>query len=88
MKGCNLPIVNGPLLEQAPGVAELLRQLLALADRPRCNWMADGRLPQAAPALRLRGAFQITPQHAPVYAPALPLLGASVGRTVIITPIS
>ena len=27
--GCNLPIGNGPLLEQAPAMAELLRELVA-----------------------------------------------------------
>ena len=27
--GCNLPIANGPLLEQAPAMAQLLRELVA-----------------------------------------------------------
>jgi hypothetical protein len=27
--GCNLPISNGPLLEQAPAIAALLRELVA-----------------------------------------------------------
>jgi hypothetical protein len=27
--GCNLPIGNGPLLEQAPAMAEVLRDLVA-----------------------------------------------------------
>jgi hypothetical protein len=27
--GCNLPIGNGPLLEQAPAMAQILRKLLA-----------------------------------------------------------
>jgi hypothetical protein len=27
--GCNLPIANGPLLEQAPAMAALVRELLA-----------------------------------------------------------
>jgi hypothetical protein len=27
--GCNLPIGNGPLLEQAPAVAQMLRELVA-----------------------------------------------------------
>ena len=27
--GCNLPIGNGPLLEQAPAMAELLREFVA-----------------------------------------------------------
>jgi hypothetical protein len=27
--GCNLPIGNGPLLEQAPAMADLLRELVA-----------------------------------------------------------
>ena len=27
--GCNLPIGNGPLLEQAPAMAQLLRELVA-----------------------------------------------------------
>jgi hypothetical protein len=27
--GCNLPISNGPLLEQAPAMADLLRELVA-----------------------------------------------------------
>ena len=50
---------------------------------------ANAALAEAlAGALGLRGALQITPQPAPFYAPALPLLVASVGRTVIITPIS
>jgi hypothetical protein len=27
--GCNLPIANGPLLEQAPAMAQILRELVA-----------------------------------------------------------
>ena len=27
--GCNLPIANGPLLEQAPAMAQILRDLVA-----------------------------------------------------------
>jgi hypothetical protein len=27
--GCNLPIGNGPLLEQAPAMAQILRELVA-----------------------------------------------------------
>jgi hypothetical protein len=27
--GCNLPIGNGPLLEQAPGIAQIVRELVA-----------------------------------------------------------
>jgi hypothetical protein len=27
--GCNLPIGNGPLLEQAPAMAQILRELIA-----------------------------------------------------------
>jgi hypothetical protein len=27
--GCNLPIGNGPLLEQAPALAQILRELVA-----------------------------------------------------------
>ena len=29
MIGCNLPIGNGPLLEQAPAMAQILRELVA-----------------------------------------------------------
>jgi hypothetical protein len=54
---------------------------------------ANAALAEAlAGALGLRERCKFTPQpgpvYAPVYAPALPLLVASVGRTVIITPIS
>jgi len=29
VSGCNLPIGNGPLLEQAPAMAQILRELVA-----------------------------------------------------------
>ena len=50
---------------------------------------ANAALAEAlAGALGLRERCKFTPQPGPVYAPASPLLVASVGRTVIITPIS